>query len=139
MKLTPRSGGEAPARAARGRPREDGHRRDPPHAASRRAPDPGHATCKRSVRSQWTPLHIFATCQLNSPRLVLRVEDASTTEPVNGRVSCVIERSSMQKKVWLSGAMAALGTAMLVAAAFAGPASSKPSGRLLPGTRRAGR
>ena len=31
----------------------------------------------------------------------------------------------MQKKVWLSGAMAALGAAMLVAAAFAGTASSK--------------
>jgi ABC-type transport system substrate-binding protein len=31
----------------------------------------------------------------------------------------------MQKKVWLSGAMAALGAAMLIAVAFAGPASSK--------------
>ena len=31
----------------------------------------------------------------------------------------------MQKKVWLSGAMATLGAAMLIAAAFAGPASSK--------------
>ncbi|HEY7694355.1 MAG TPA: ABC transporter substrate-binding protein [Gaiellaceae bacterium] len=31
----------------------------------------------------------------------------------------------MHKKVWLSGAMAALGAAMLLAAAFAGPASSK--------------
>jgi len=33
----------------------------------------------------------------------------------------------MKKRVWLSGAMATLGTAMLVAAALAGPASSKPS------------
>ena len=60
-------------------------------------------------------------------------------EPAEGPVSCVIERSSMQKKVWLSGAMAALGAAMLVAAAFAGPASSKSNQPPPPGRRRAGR
>src|SRR4249919_757425 len=70
-------------------------------------------------------LHIFDIRQLNSARLVLRVEDASTIEAGRRPVSCVIERRSMQKKVWLSGAMTALGAAMLVAAAFAGPASSK--------------
>ena len=45
----------------------------------------------------------------------------------------------MQKKVWLSGAMAALGAAMLVAAAFAGTASSKSKAPLPSGRRRAGR
>ena len=44
----------------------------------------------------------------------------------------------MQKKVWLSGAMAALGAAMLVAAAFAGPASSKSSGPSASGQKKGG-
>jgi ABC-type transport system substrate-binding protein len=44
----------------------------------------------------------------------------------------------MQKKVWLSGAMAALGAAMLLAAAFAGPASSKSSGPSASGQKKGG-
>ncbi len=44
----------------------------------------------------------------------------------------------MQKKFWLSGAMAALGAAMLVAAAFAGPASSKSNGPSAHGQKKGG-
>ena len=44
----------------------------------------------------------------------------------------------MQKKVWLSGAMAALGAAMLVAAAFAGTASSKPNKPSASGQKKGG-
>jgi peptide/nickel transport system substrate-binding protein len=44
----------------------------------------------------------------------------------------------MQKKVWLSGAMAALGAAMLVAAAFAGPASSKSNRPSASGQKKGG-
>ena len=44
----------------------------------------------------------------------------------------------MQKKVWLSGAMAALGAAMLVAAAFAGPASSKSNQPSASGQKKGG-
>jgi ABC-type transport system substrate-binding protein len=44
----------------------------------------------------------------------------------------------MQKKVWLSGAMAALGAAMLVAAAFAGPASSKSNSPSAHGQKKGG-
>src|SRR5262245_38084235 len=45
--------------------------------------------------------------------------------PTRARVE---ERRSMHTRVWLSAAMAALGAAMLVAAAYAGPAASKPGG-----------
>ena len=44
----------------------------------------------------------------------------------------------MQKKVWLSSAMAALGAAMLVAAAFAGPASSKSNRPSASGQKKGG-
>ena len=44
----------------------------------------------------------------------------------------------MQKKVWLSATMAALGAAMLVAAAFAGPAASKSSGPSVSGQKKGG-
>src|SRR5262245_30493541 len=44
----------------------------------------------------------------------------------------------MQKKVWLSGAMATLGAAMLVAAAFAGPASSKSNRPSASGQKKGG-
>jgi len=44
----------------------------------------------------------------------------------------------MQKKVWLSGAMATLGAAMLVAAAFAGPASSKSNKPSASGQKKGG-
>ena len=44
----------------------------------------------------------------------------------------------MQKKIWLSGAMAALGAAMLVAAAFAGPASSKSNQPSASGQKKGG-
>ena len=44
----------------------------------------------------------------------------------------------MQKKVWLSAAMAALGAAMLVAAAFAGPASSKSNRPSASGQKKGG-
>jgi ABC-type oligopeptide transport system substrate-binding subunit len=44
----------------------------------------------------------------------------------------------MQKKAWLSGAMAALGAAMLVAAAFAGPASSKSNRPSASGQKKGG-
>jgi ABC-type transport system substrate-binding protein len=44
----------------------------------------------------------------------------------------------MQKKVWLSGAMAALGAAMLLAAAFAGPASSKSNQPSASGQKKGG-
>ncbi|MGE5272376.1 MAG: ABC transporter substrate-binding protein [Verrucomicrobiota bacterium] len=44
----------------------------------------------------------------------------------------------MQKRVWLSGAMAALGAAMLVAAAFAGPASSKSNRPSASGQKKGG-
>jgi peptide/nickel transport system substrate-binding protein len=44
----------------------------------------------------------------------------------------------MHKKAWLSGAMAALGAAMLVAAAFAGPASSKSNGPSASGQKKGG-
>ena len=44
----------------------------------------------------------------------------------------------MQKKVWLSGAMAALGAAMLIAAAFAGPASSKSNRPSASGQKKGG-
>src|SRR4051794_14952116 len=44
----------------------------------------------------------------------------------------------MQKKVWLSGAMAALGAAMLIAAAFAGSASSKSNGPSAFGQKKGG-
>src|SRR4029079_10303061 len=58
--------------------------------------------------------------------------------PANAPGSCVIERRSMQKKVWLSATMAALGAAMLVAAAFAGPAASKSSGPSASGQKKGG-
>jgi ABC-type oligopeptide transport system substrate-binding subunit len=44
----------------------------------------------------------------------------------------------MQKRIWLSGAMAALGAAMLVAAAFAGPASSKSNRPSASGQKKGG-
>lgn len=44
----------------------------------------------------------------------------------------------MQKKVWLSGAMATLGAAMLIAAAFAGPASSKANKPFASGQKKGG-
>jgi ABC-type transport system substrate-binding protein len=44
----------------------------------------------------------------------------------------------MRKKLWLSGAMAALGAAMLVAAAFAGPASSKSNQPTVSGQKKGG-
>jgi len=44
----------------------------------------------------------------------------------------------MQKKVWLSGAMVTLGAAMLVAAAFAGPAASKSSKPSAAGQKKGG-
>jgi len=44
----------------------------------------------------------------------------------------------MQKRIWLSGAMAALGAAMLIAAAFAGPASSKVQKPFAPGQKKGG-
>ena len=44
----------------------------------------------------------------------------------------------MQKKVWLSGAMATLGVAMLIAAAFAGPASSKANKPFTSGQKKGG-
>jgi ABC-type oligopeptide transport system substrate-binding subunit len=44
----------------------------------------------------------------------------------------------MQKKIWLSGAMAALGAAMLVAAAFAGTASSKSNQPSASGQKKGG-
>jgi len=44
----------------------------------------------------------------------------------------------MQKKIWLSGAMTALGAAMLVAAAFAGPASSKSNQPSASGQKKGG-
>jgi len=44
----------------------------------------------------------------------------------------------MQKKIWLSGVMAALGAAMLVAAAFAGPASSKSNRPSASGQKKGG-
>jgi ABC-type oligopeptide transport system substrate-binding subunit len=44
----------------------------------------------------------------------------------------------MQKRVWLSGAMAALGAAMLIAAAFAGPASSKANKPFASGQKKGG-
>ena len=44
----------------------------------------------------------------------------------------------MQKRVWLSGAMAALGAAMLIAAAFAGPASSKSNRPSASGQKKGG-
>src|SRR4029078_5883295 len=58
--------------------------------------------------------------------------------PANVPGSCVIERRSMQKKVWLSSDMAALGAAMLVAAAFAGPASSKSNRPSASGQKKGG-
>ena len=44
----------------------------------------------------------------------------------------------MHTRVWLSVAMAALGAAMLVAAAFAGPAASKPGGGSSSGQKKGG-
>jgi len=44
----------------------------------------------------------------------------------------------MQKKVWLSGAMVALGAAMLIAVAFAGPASSKSNSPSAHGQKKGG-
>jgi len=44
----------------------------------------------------------------------------------------------MQKKVWLSGVMVTLGAAMLVAAAFAGPASSKSNKPSAAGQKKGG-
>jgi ABC-type transport system substrate-binding protein len=44
----------------------------------------------------------------------------------------------MRKKVWLSGAMATLGAAMLIAAAFAGPASSKANKPSASGQKKGG-
>ncbi len=44
----------------------------------------------------------------------------------------------MQKRIWLSGVMAALGAAMLVAAAFAGPASSKSNRPSASGQKKGG-
>ena len=44
----------------------------------------------------------------------------------------------MQRRVWLSGAMAALGAAMLIAAAFAGPASSKSNKPSASGQKKGG-
>ncbi len=44
----------------------------------------------------------------------------------------------MQKRFWLSGAMAALGAAMLIAAAFAGPAASKSNGSAASGQKKGG-
>jgi peptide/nickel transport system substrate-binding protein len=44
----------------------------------------------------------------------------------------------MQKKVWLSGAMTTLGVAMLIAAAFAGPASSKANKPFASGQKKGG-
>ena len=44
----------------------------------------------------------------------------------------------MQKKVWLSGAVATLGVAMLIAAAFAGPASSKANKPFASGQKKGG-
>lgn len=44
----------------------------------------------------------------------------------------------MQKKVWLSGAMCTLGVAMLIAAAFAGPASSKSNKPFASGQKKGG-
>jgi ABC-type transport system substrate-binding protein len=44
----------------------------------------------------------------------------------------------MQKKVWLSGAITTLGAAMLIAAAFAGPASSKSNSPSASGQKKGG-
>ncbi len=44
----------------------------------------------------------------------------------------------MQKRIWLSGVMAALGAVMLVAAAFAGPASSKSNRPSASGQKKGG-
>jgi ABC-type oligopeptide transport system substrate-binding subunit len=44
----------------------------------------------------------------------------------------------MKKRVWLSGAMATLGIAMLIAAAFAGPASSKANKPSASGQKKGG-
>jgi peptide/nickel transport system substrate-binding protein len=44
----------------------------------------------------------------------------------------------MKRKVWLSGAMASVGAACLVAAAFAGPASSKPNAPTASGQKKGG-
>ena len=44
----------------------------------------------------------------------------------------------MKKRIWLSGVMAALGAAMLVAAAFAGPASSKSNRPSASGQKKGG-
>jgi ABC-type transport system substrate-binding protein len=44
----------------------------------------------------------------------------------------------MQKRIWFSGAMAALGAAMLIAVAFAGPASSKANKPFASGQKKGG-
>src|SRR6185503_10079844 len=60
------------------------------------------------------------------------------TPRLNADMETPSERSPMRKRVWLSGAMGAIGAAMLVAAAFAGTASSKPSAASSSGQKKGG-